>query len=109
MVHPAELFEPAERMLVEVIGRIRGRALAARRPPVLDVAGADAPATLRELVARQAGDDARLPALLAGRTADRDEPIGDDPHRHDRPARRRRLRRGPRPARPRPRRAHRGR
>jgi len=63
----AELFVAAERMLVEVIGRIRGEQWRIVLPPVLDVPGADQPAPLRAVVTRHARDDAAVPDLLAGR------------------------------------------
>jgi hypothetical protein len=82
MSHEAELFVTAERMLVEVIGRIRTddqwRIVAA---PVLDVPGADRPASLRVLVERHARDDAALPDVMAGRPPqDVGDPLGPDPH-----------------------------
>jgi hypothetical protein len=64
MGREAELFVAAEGMLVEVIGRIREDQWQIVLPPVLD---ADPPATLREVVARHAAEDAAVPDLLAGR------------------------------------------
>lgn len=87
MIPEAGLFVKAERMLVEVIGRIRSEHWRIVVPSVFERPGADKPAPMRPLVNRYAYDDAWVPDMLAGRSMDdvgRDKfdggLIGDDPH-----------------------------
>lgn len=87
MIREAELFVMAERVLVEVVGRIRGPGWDIVLPPLLDRPGIDRPVPMRVAVAGYARDDAWVPDLLAGRTVDaagRDRFDGDllgaDPH-----------------------------
>ena len=87
MIREAELFVMSERVLVEVVGRIRGEQWEIVLPPLLDRPGADRPVSMRDAVGHYARDDAWVPDLLAGLTLDaagRDrfdgDLLGGDPH-----------------------------
>jgi hypothetical protein len=80
MIREAELFVMAETMLLEVLGRVRPEHRNIVIPPMFDVAGADQPAPIRELMARHARDDAWVPDMLAGSTMDE---VGPDKYDGD--------------------------
>ena len=65
-----ELFVSAERMLAEVMGRIRPADRDVVAGPVLDRPGWDAPAPLGEWVARWVADDRELTKMLGGTPPD---------------------------------------
>jgi hypothetical protein len=69
-VGEVELFVGAERVLAEVMGRIRPADLRIIAGPVLDRPGWDAPAPLGRWVDRWIADDLRITRLLAGTAPD---------------------------------------
>jgi hypothetical protein len=79
MIRETELFVMADRMLVEVLGRVRPEHRSVAIPQPFDMPGAGRSVPLREVVAHYARDDARVPGLLAGRKADEVEPDADVP------------------------------
>jgi hypothetical protein len=86
MPREAELFVMAEKMLVEVLGRIREQDRDIVLPPLFDAPGADRAAALRSVVDQYAYDDAWVPDLLAGRSRNEaggnrfdGDLLGDDP------------------------------
>lgn len=88
--HPAgeaQLFVMAERVLVEVIGRIGADSWIVALPSLFDLPGYDEPISIRQTVQRHAHEEAGVPDLLAGQRWEevgRDTPhgerLGDDPY-----------------------------
>ena len=74
----AELFVAAERMLAEVMGRIRPADRDVVAGPVLDRPGWDAPAPLHEWTARWLADDRELTTSLGGTPPDPADDGADD-------------------------------
>lgn len=77
MLREAELFAMAEVMLVEVLGRIRDQDRDIVLPPLTDLPGAEKASPMGTIAERYAEDDACVPTILAGGSADaveRDDP-----------------------------------
>lgn len=86
MIREAELFVLAQKVLVEVVGRVGPADWKVVLPHLFDLPGYDQPLSIRRTVARHAHEDAWVPDLLAGRSMDdvgRDtfdgDLLGDDP------------------------------
>ncbi|MBW0103670.1 hypothetical protein [Pseudonocardia sp. KRD291] len=82
MIREAELFLKAQPVLNEVLGRIRPEDWTIQLPALFDVPGYDRQCSMRATVVRLARDDARVPALLAGKAPEPfdEDPLGEDPH-----------------------------
>lgn len=67
MNREAQLFVSAERVLVEVVGRIEFEGWPVVLPSLFDLPGYDEPLTIRQTVQRHVREQAQVPDILAGR------------------------------------------
>lgn len=68
-IREAELFVQAEDVLVEVLGRVGSRNWGIVLPAMFDAPGAGKPLSIKENVARYVAENARVPEVLTGATA----------------------------------------